>query len=83
MTSETALSAETLCVTLLLVHYEKFVRIGDSTWSKHVAAVGRLMQMRGACRHRSGLGYLMYLASRGLLVRLLCYINPCLRLNGW
>jgi len=61
-------TSETLCATLLLVTYEKFVAVGDVSSSKHAAGVG-LLFVTGSPPACIGLEAAMLLACRrGLLV---------------
>jgi hypothetical protein len=43
---------------------------GES-WITHAGGAGRLIQLRGPDRHRSGFDCAMFMAARGYLVRLL------------
>ncbi|OCK75439.1 hypothetical protein K432DRAFT_308489 [Lepidopterella palustris CBS 459.81] len=61
-------ASETLCATLLLVHYENFVEIPGTSWIAHAGGASRLIQLRGPDRHRSGFDCAMFMASRGYLV---------------
>ncbi|KAH8698004.1 hypothetical protein BGW36DRAFT_270695, partial [Talaromyces proteolyticus] len=61
------LTSETLCATLLLVHFEARESHCKS-WITYAGGAGRLIQLRGPDRHRSGFDSTMLMASRGYLV---------------
>lgn len=66
--SRLRLAPETLCATMLLLHYEQFVEMQSKSWISHANGVGCLIKLRGPDRHRSGLGHFMFMAARPYLV---------------
>lgn len=38
------------------------------SWVTHAGGAGRLMQIRGAFRHKNGFDYIMFLGFRGIIV---------------
>ena len=58
------LSSDTLSATILLSFYEVFNCTNDYAWIRHAGGAGRLIQLRGPDRHRSGFGRLVFLACR-------------------
>ena len=58
------LSSDTLSATILLSFYEVFNCTSDYAWIRHAGGAGRLIQLRGPDRHRSGFGRLVFLACR-------------------
>ena len=47
-----------------------FMCTEKTSWIKHAGGAGRLMQIRGAHRHKEGFDYTMFLGFRALLVSL-------------
>lgn len=39
-----------------------------TSWIRHAGGAGRLMQIRGAHRHREGFDHVMFLGFRGIIV---------------
>lgn len=58
------LSSDTLSATILLSFYEVFNCTNDYAWIRHAGGAGRLIQLRGPDRHRSGFGRTVFLACR-------------------
>ncbi|KAH8817051.1 hypothetical protein F5884DRAFT_778326 [Xylogone sp. PMI_703] len=67
-TPDSGYSSEILCATMLLGEYEMLASSEATSWLKHAGGAARLMQIRGAHRHKDGLGYLMYNAFRGSII---------------
>ncbi|KAH7343068.1 hypothetical protein BKA65DRAFT_505459 [Rhexocercosporidium sp. MPI-PUGE-AT-0058] len=65
---EVGLSTETLCATMLLSFYEIYMRTQNTSWVTHAGGAGRLMQIRGAHRHKEGFDYIMFLGFRGIII---------------
>ncbi|KAL2075240.1 hypothetical protein VTL71DRAFT_183 [Oculimacula yallundae] len=67
---DTGLNTETLCATMLLGFYECeiYMRTQDVSWVTHAGGAGKLMQIRGAQRHREGFDYIMFLGFRGIII---------------
>ena len=61
---EESLSSNTLSAVLLLSFYEIFNCTQKDSWIQHAGGVGRLIQLRGPNRHRSGFGRQVFLACR-------------------
>jgi hypothetical protein len=53
-----------------LIMTQSFIGMPGNSWVTHAGGVGRLLQLRGPDRHRSGFDCAMFMASRGYLVRL-------------
>ncbi|KAH6723831.1 hypothetical protein BKA61DRAFT_587200 [Leptodontidium sp. MPI-SDFR-AT-0119] len=66
--SEIGLSSETLCATMLLSFYEIYMHTERLSWVTHAGGAGRLMQIRGAFRHKNGFDYIMFLGFRGIII---------------
>ncbi|KAG4433163.1 hypothetical protein IFR05_011347 [Cadophora sp. M221] len=65
---EVGLSSETLCATMLLGFYEIYMHTERLSWVTHAGGAGRLMQIRGALRHKDGFDYIMFLGFRGIII---------------
>lgn len=48
---------------------QMFTSTESTSWLRHAGGAARLMQIRGAGRHSTGLDYLMFLTFRGAIVR--------------
>lgn len=62
------LSCETLSATILLSCYELLNCTERTAWIRHAGGAGHIMRLRGAERHRTGHGKLIFLAFRNSLV---------------
>ena len=63
-----AFSSDTLSATLLLSFYEIFNCTDRESWIRHAGGAGRLIQLRGPDRHRTGFGRLVFAACRNSLI---------------
>ncbi|KAF5988647.1 hypothetical protein FBULB1_1380 [Fusarium bulbicola] len=73
------LSANVLCATVLLGHFETFVNVGYA-WIRHAGGAARLMHLRGAQRcYESSFECSMFLACRGAIIsEALTSGQPCI-----
>ena len=62
--NEEGLSSDTLSAVLLLSFFEAFNCTDRNSWIRHAGGAGRLIHLRGPKRYGSGLGKLVFLASR-------------------
>nr|RBQ86902.1 hypothetical protein FVER53263_20937 [Fusarium verticillioides] len=79
------LSSNVLCATVLLGHFETFVKVGYA-WIRHAGGAARLMELRGSQRcYESAFEYSMFLACRGAIIsEALTSGKPCiLESEGW
>ena len=87
---EDGLSSDTLSATLLLSFYEIFNCTDRDSWVRHAGGAGRLIQLRGPDRHRTGFGRLVFAACRSSLImdafekRVPCFLaEPAWRKLCW
>ena len=87
---EEGLSSDTLSATLLLSFYEIFNCTDQDSWIRHAGGAGRLIQLRGPDRHRTGFGRLVFAACRSSLImealqkRVPCFLaEPAWRKLCW
>ena len=72
------LASDTLSATVLLSFYEMLNCTEHDSWIRHAGGAARLMQLRGANRHRTGIDREIFLASRfSLLVQSYRTGKPC------
>ena len=72
------LASDTLSATVLLTFYEMLNCTERYSWIRHAGGVARLMQLRGANRHRTGIDRDIFLTSRfSLIVQSYQTGKPC------
>ncbi len=52
-----------------------YMRTENNSWVRHAGGAGRLMQIRGAHRHREGFDHIMFMGYRGIIVSLGLLVN--------
>ena len=62
------LASDTLSATVLLTFYEMLNCTERDSWIRHAGGAARLMQIRGAHRHRTGIDRVIFLACRFSMV---------------
>ncbi|MCJ1339617.1 hypothetical protein MMC09_004907 [Bachmanniomyces sp. S44760] len=62
--SESGFASETLSATMLLSFFELLTCTERGAWIRHAGGAGRLLQLRGPERHRTGFDRVLFLACR-------------------